>query len=55
MDINVVILFLESKLDCQLWEDLQADYKSVKKLCQDIRKEMEILVFPGTGENLHIL
>ena len=49
MDINVhciYIYFLESKLDCQQWEDLQANYKSVKKLCQDIRKEMESIGLP---------
>ena len=43
MDMHI---FLESKLECQLWEDLQADYKSVKKHCQDIRKEMEHIDLP---------
>ena len=42
-----IVSFLESKLDCQLWEELQADYKSVKKLCQDIRKEMKSIGLPS--------
>ena len=44
--IYIDFFFLQAKLDCQQWKDLQANYKSVKKLFQDIRKEMESIGLP---------